>query len=70
MRAVDIRASVAAPVMLGDEVWGAVVASTTRERGLAPDSEHGLDDFAELVAVAVANSRARHRETTSRVPAG
>ena len=34
MRAVDIRASVAAPVMLGDEVWGAVVASTTRERGL------------------------------------
>jgi GAF domain-containing protein len=67
MRAVDIRASVAAPVMLGDEVWGAVVASTTRDRGLAPDSEHRLDDFAELVAVAVANSRARHRETTSRV---
>ena len=67
MRAVDIRASVAAPVMLGDEAWGAVVASTTRERGLAPDSEHRLDDFAELVAVAVANSRARHRETTSRL---
>ena len=31
MRAIDVRSSVAAPVMLGDEVWGAVAASTTRD---------------------------------------
>jgi GAF domain-containing protein len=67
MRAIEIRASVAAPVMLGEETWGAIVASTTREQPLAPDSEHRLDDFVELVAVAVANSRARQLERTSRV---
>jgi len=67
MRAVDVRASVAAPVMLGEEVWGAVVASTTRDQPLAADCEHQLGDFTELVGLAIANAEARRREAASRV---
>jgi GAF domain-containing protein len=67
MRAVDIRGSVAAPIMAGDEVWGAVVASTTSDRPLPPDSEHWLGELTELVGVAVANAEARRREAESRL---
>jgi signal transduction histidine kinase len=67
MRAIDVRASVAAPVMLGDEVWGAVVASTTRDEPLPPDSEHRLGDFTELVGMAVAIADSRRRDAESRV---
>jgi signal transduction histidine kinase len=67
MRAVDVRASVAVPVMLGDEVWGAVVASTTRDEPLPPDCEHKLGDFADLVGIAVANQEARRRSEASRI---
>jgi signal transduction histidine kinase len=67
MRAIDVRASVAAPVMLDDEVWGAVVASTTRDEPLPPDSEHQLGDFTELVGLAVANAAAKRQATESRV---
>jgi GAF domain-containing protein len=66
MRAVDIRASVAAPVMLGNELWGVVVASTTREQPLPSESEHRLADFTALVEVAVANAEARRAEAASR----
>jgi GAF domain-containing protein len=66
MRAVDIRASAAAPVMLADEVWGAVVAATTRDHPLPPDCEHQLGDFAELVGLAVANAEARRAAAASR----
>jgi GAF domain-containing protein len=67
MRSVDIRGSVAAPIMLGDDVWGAVVASTTTDKPLPPESEHGLGDFAELLGLAVANAQARQREAASRL---
>jgi signal transduction histidine kinase len=67
MRAIDVRASVAAPIMLGDEVWGALVASTTRDRKLAPDCEHRIGDFTELVALAVARAEARRLDAASRI---
>jgi signal transduction histidine kinase len=67
MRSVDVRASVAAPVMLGDEVWGAVVASTTRDEPLPPDCENRLGDFTELVELAIANAEARRRSAASRL---
>jgi signal transduction histidine kinase len=67
MRAIDVRASVAAPVMLGDEVWGAIAASTTRAQPLPPGSEHRLVDFTDLVGLAVANAEARRRDAASRV---
>jgi signal transduction histidine kinase len=67
MRAIDVRSSVAAPIMLGDEVWGAVVASTTRDEPLPADSEHRVGDFTELLGHAVANAEARRRAAASRL---
>lgn len=67
MRSVDVRGSVAAPIMLGDEMWGAVVASTTRDQPLPPESEHQLGDFTELAGLALANADARRRAAASRL---
>ena len=65
-RELGLRSSVAAPVMLQNELWGAVVASTTRETPLAADAEARLREFAELVAQAIANSQARAELAASR----
>jgi signal transduction histidine kinase len=61
MRASDFRSSVAAPVLLGDEIWGAVVAVTTREQPLPEGSEDRLLDYADLVALAIAGDERRLR---------
>ena len=55
------RASVAAPVTAAGRRWGAVLATTAREGGLAPTAETRLERFAELVALAIANTEARAR---------
>jgi signal transduction histidine kinase len=65
MRASDLRSSVAAPVAVGDEVWGAVVAVTTRDQPLPADSEQAAVDFAELVALAVTAGEARRQASTA-----
>jgi GAF domain-containing protein len=67
MRASDLRSSVAAPVTLGDEVWGAVVAVTTREQPLPAECEQRVVEFAELAALAVANQEAKRRTAASRL---
>jgi len=56
MEAIGLRSSVAAPVIVGAELWGAVVASTRREQPLPAGSEHRLAYFGELVAHAVRTS--------------
>jgi signal transduction histidine kinase len=67
MRAIDVRSSVAAPVMLRDEVWGAVVASTTRDEPLPADTEQRLGDFTALLGQAVANAAARRDAAAARL---
>jgi signal transduction histidine kinase len=67
MRANDLRSSVAAPVVLGDDVWGAVVAVSTRDEPLPPESEQRVAGFADLVALAVANRHAKARTDASRL---
>jgi GAF domain-containing protein len=67
MRAIGLRATVAAPVMLGDEPWGALVASTTGDEPLPDGAEHGLVAFAELVAQAVVNAERRRESAAARV---
>ncbi|HJZ62060.1 MAG TPA: diguanylate cyclase [Miltoncostaeaceae bacterium] len=52
---------VAAPVRVGDKVWGAVAAVTTREGGLSAGAALRLARFAELVGLTVANTDARAR---------
>ncbi len=48
----------AAPIKLGGEVWGALVAAGERGAPLPAGAERRLADFAELVALALANADA------------
>jgi signal transduction histidine kinase len=66
LRALGYRASVAAPVTVGGELWGALVASSKDRDGLAHGSERRLCDVAELVAQALANADAYEKLATSR----
>jgi signal transduction histidine kinase len=66
LRALGYRASVAAPVTVGGELWGALVASSKHRDGLAHGSERRLCDVAELVAQALANADAYEKLATSR----
>jgi signal transduction histidine kinase len=66
LRAINLRSSVAAPVMLGDDVWGVVVALTTRDQPLPAGAENELVDFAELVGLAVADGEAKRRAAAAR----
>ena len=61
MRAIGLRSTVAAPILLGGEAWGAIVASTSEDEPLPRDSEPRLAEFAELTALAVANAEERRR---------
>jgi GAF domain-containing protein len=61
MRASGIRGSLAAPVLVDGEVWGALAVSNFREEPFPLGSEQRLAPFAELVAQAVDNSEARRR---------
>jgi signal transduction histidine kinase len=66
LRAQGYHSSVAAPVIVGGELWGALVASSKRRDGLAPGSERRLCDVAELVAQALANADAYEKLAASR----
>ena len=57
----------AAPVRVGGQVWGALVAAARGEEPLAPGSERHLADFAELVAQALANADAYRKLAASRI---
>jgi signal transduction histidine kinase len=67
MEAIGLRSSVAAPILLGDRAWGALVVSTTREEPLPPHSERVLGELAALVGVALANGEDRRRLEASRL---
>jgi signal transduction histidine kinase len=66
MRANDLRSTVAAPVLIGEEVWGNVAAATSRDQPLPAGCEHWLVPFAQLVGLAVESSEARRRAGTAR----
>jgi signal transduction histidine kinase len=56
----------AAPIKLGGEVWGALVAAAARSAPLPDGAERRLADFAELVAQALANADAYQKLADSR----
>ena len=66
IRSLGIDASVAAPIRVGGELWGAIVVSTTRDAPLTPDSETRIEEFAELVALGLASAAARAELAASR----
>src|SRR5829696_1528257 len=59
LRAIGLKAAVAAPVLRRGEVWGALVAGAAEEETLPPGIERRLAGLAELVGQALANDDAR-----------
>jgi PAS domain S-box-containing protein len=66
LRELGFRSSVGAPIKLGGRLWGAVTVSTVEEERFPEGSEQRISDFAELVALALANADARHELDASR----
>jgi PAS domain S-box-containing protein len=66
IRGLGIDASVAAPIRVGRELWGAIVVSTTRDAPLTSDCEERIEEFAELVALGLASAAARSELAASR----
>jgi signal transduction histidine kinase len=54
-----LRSSSGAPISVDGRLWGVIVAASTSEAFLPPDTEARLAGFTELVATAVANTQAR-----------
>ena len=66
LRELGFRSSVGAPIRLGGRLWGAVMVSTVEEQPFPEGSEQRIADFAELVALALANAEAREELAASR----
>ena len=66
MRGYGVRSVIAAPVMLGGSLWGAVVVSTIDRDRFPEDAEQRIAYFAELAAQALANAQAREDLAASR----
>ena len=62
--ALGVTSVVAAPIVVSGDIWGAVVASVTRDLQFAANAEERLGKFAGLVAVALANAQAREELAT------
>jgi signal transduction histidine kinase len=67
MRSVGLKATVAAPILLHGEAWGALLASTSEEEQLPPGSEQRLVGLAGLLSQGLVNAEARAELAASRV---
>ena len=54
-----IGSSVGSPIVVGGQLWGAVVVSTTEQQPLREGTEARVADLAELLATAIANAQSR-----------
>ena len=66
IREYGFHSVVAAPVIVGARVWGMLVVATQRPEPLAEGAERRLENFAELVALALGSADARHELAASR----
>jgi PAS domain S-box-containing protein len=66
LRELGFRGAVAAPVMLGGRLWGAMIVSSVHPEPFPPGAEQRIADFAELAAQALANAQARAELAASR----
>ena len=64
-RSVGLRGTVASPVQVGGRIWG-TLAVTTTDRPMPTTIERNLGQFADLVAVAIANAESRAQLKASR----
>jgi PAS domain S-box-containing protein len=54
-----VRAAVGTPILTGGRLWGAMIAASTLDVPIPPDTEERLGQFTELMATAIANAEAR-----------
>ena len=66
LQSAGYRGAVAAPVLVGGRLWGALAAGTRSPASLSEGAEQRLGDFAELVAQAIANTEAHEQLAASR----
>ena len=66
LRGLGFRSAVGAPITLSGRLWGAVLISSVEEEAFPAGSEQRVADFAELVALALANAHAREEVAASR----
>jgi signal transduction histidine kinase len=65
-RELGIRSSAGTPIIVEGQVWGVVIAGSTREQPLPADIEARLGSFTELVATAVADAESHAALAASR----
>jgi GAF domain-containing protein len=61
------RSAVGSPIIVEGRLWGVVIAGSTLEQPLPPDTEARLASFTELVATAIGNAESRAALAASRV---
>ena len=61
-----LRSCVGAPIVLNEQLWGAVIVGTSRPEPLPADTQTRVADFADLVATAIANAETRAELAASR----
>ncbi|HST17938.1 MAG TPA: PAS domain S-box protein [Gaiellaceae bacterium] len=66
MREAGYVSAAAAPVLLSNQPWGAVIVASGADEPLNDDVEHRLAPFAALLALAVASAEAREQLMVSR----
>jgi PAS domain S-box-containing protein len=54
-----VRSAVGTPIFVEGRLWGAMIAASTHEHSLPPDTEARIGQFTELMATAIANAEAR-----------
>jgi signal transduction histidine kinase len=67
VRDLGFRSTVAVPITVAGEIWGALIAASTANESLPADTAHRLQEFAELVGLAVASAQARDELAASRL---
>ena len=58
-RSMGVRAAVGAPILVEGRIWGAMIVASWRPEPLPAGTELRVAEFAELVAMAIANAEAR-----------
>jgi signal transduction histidine kinase len=66
LRDLGFRCAVGAPITLAGRLWGAVLISSVEDDTFPEGAEKRVADFAELIALALANAEAREELAASR----
>ncbi|HEY6762503.1 MAG TPA: GAF domain-containing protein [Baekduia sp.] len=61
VRPIGLRCAVATPIVVESRLWGSMVAATSAEELLPPETEARLAQFTALMATAIANAESRGR---------